>query len=347
MINFCTLFDSNYLTRGLALYESLVKVCPSFHLYVVTFDQASYDYLSTNKPSFLTPISLQDFEDSALVQVKSTRSPAEYCWTCTPSVILYCIETFNLDACTYLDADMLFFHNPEILFEEDREASIVITSHNYSRIYDQSAISGTYCVQFMYFRNDTKAMKALRWWRERCLEWCYAYVEDGKFGDQKYLEDWPTRFEAVHVLNQPGAGLAPWNLQQYTFYYSGKQLTLKEKLSGNSFPVVFFHFHGLKFHTDNKVSFTGSLYELDDQAKDIFYIPYTKELLRISNTISGVHKNIKSNGANTESPSRKSVLLNFIRERLILLKRKKLSPLQGRNYNFARHYHYYELDNLQ
>lgn len=347
MINFCTLFDSNYLTRGLALYESLLKVCSSFHLFVVTFDQASFEYLSSNKPVFLTPISLQDFEDAALLEVKPTRSPAEYCWTCTPSVILYCIEKFDLDSCTYLDADMMFYHNPQILFEENPSASVIITSHNYTRIYDQSDISGTYCVQFMYFRNDSTGLKALRWWRERCLEWCYAHVEDGKFGDQKYLEDWPTRFEAVHVLKQPGAGLAPWNLQQYNFYNSGNQNLLRQKSTGQAFPVVFFHFHGLKFFIDNKVSFTGSIYELGDEAKDTFYIPYTRELLRISNLISGENKNIKSNGAKLESPSRKSVLLNFIRERLILLKRRKLSPLQASNYNFARHYHYYELDNLQ
>jgi hypothetical protein len=45
MLNFCTLFDSNYLSRGLALFESLKKTETNFHLYVVAFDNECYDYL--------------------------------------------------------------------------------------------------------------------------------------------------------------------------------------------------------------------------------------------------------------------------------------------------------------
>ena len=45
-LNFCTLFDSNYLLKGLSLYESLVKQCKSdFHLYVFLFDDKSYDIM--------------------------------------------------------------------------------------------------------------------------------------------------------------------------------------------------------------------------------------------------------------------------------------------------------------
>lgn len=39
MFNFCTLFDSYYLDKGIALYESLEKVCKDFHLYIFCFDK--------------------------------------------------------------------------------------------------------------------------------------------------------------------------------------------------------------------------------------------------------------------------------------------------------------------
>ena len=44
-MNFCTLFDSYYLDKGLALYASLDKVCENFTLYIFCFDDRSYEIL--------------------------------------------------------------------------------------------------------------------------------------------------------------------------------------------------------------------------------------------------------------------------------------------------------------
>ena len=240
MINFCTLFDSNYLTRGLALNESLARVCPTYHLYVVAFDDNSYEYLLKACLPNLTPISLKEFEDEKLLAIKPSRSIAEYCWTCTSSVILYCIETFQLPSCTYLDADMIFYDDPFILIQEMRNESVLITEHRYTRDYDVSATHGKYCVQFMYFKNDQNGLTALRWWRDRCVEWCFSYLEDGKFGDQLYLNDWPERFPGVYVLQHPGGGLAPWNIQQYSPEQREGKIFISDKMKGGLYPVVFF-----------------------------------------------------------------------------------------------------------
>ncbi len=346
MTNFCTLFDSNYLTRGLTLYQSLTKTCKEFHLYVITFDDAAYQYLLNSKLPLLTPIALSDFEDEQLLSIKNTRSPAEYCWTCTPSVILYCIETFGIDQCTYVDADMIFYQHPGILLEEDKTASIFITRHNYTKSYDQSEISGIFCVQFMGFRNTKDGLEALRWWRQKCLEWCYAYAEDGKFGDQKYLDDWPSRFKGVHVIQHPGAGLAPWNVQQYNFSEINGSPWLKDKNTQASFPVIFYHFHGLKFYTDNILSLSGTLYEISDTVKRLFYFPYVRMLISLANDIQKSYPGIKMHGASSRSPSKQSALKAFIRERLIFIGKGKMSLFRLRNYNFARHYHFHKMDTI-
>jgi len=267
MYNYCTLFDSNYLTRGLAMYESLKKHSDSFHLYIFAFDNKSYELLKKLDLEFVTVISLKEFEDEELLKIKDSRSAGEYCWTCTPSTIKYCIETYALESCTYLDADLYFFSNPSVLIDEMGEKSVLITEHRYTPMYDQSATSGIYCVQFMTFKNDTNGMKVLNWWRDSCNEWCYGRFEDGKFGDQKYLDDWTIRFEGIHVLENLGGGVAPWNIQQYN-------------LSKREFDLVFYHFHNFKFLQNDKVSF--GLYKFDNNDYDILYKPYIKHLKKIT-----------------------------------------------------------------
>src|SRR5262249_5291447 len=170
-------------------------------------------------------IGLDDLEehDPGLLDVKPSRSRTEYYWTATPAVCSYALKTEpGLESITYLDADLMFFADPAPAFEELADGSILIVPHRYApehRIWEEPC--GIYNVQFVTFRRDANGLAALDWWRERCLEWCYNRYEDGRFGDQKYLDDWPTRFGGVRVLEHLGGGLAPWNVGQYRLERDG------------------------------------------------------------------------------------------------------------------------------
>ncbi len=277
MYHYCTLFDSHYLTRGLAMWKSLERHCPSYHLYIFAFDDESKEILVALELSNVTVISLNDFENERLLEVKPTRSKAEYCWTCTPSVIDYCIHTYGLSDCTYIDADLYFFSNPNVLIEEMGSKSVLITEHRYTKKYDQSATSGIYCVQFITFKNTSDGMTALNWWKDRCIEWCYARKEDGKFGDQKYLDDWTTRFEGIHVLQNLGGGVAPWNVQQYQLSNIENKVYLQP--TGQRDELVFFHFHFIKFYPNNRVDLGD--YTLHNPVLVNVYRPYLMEIMEI------------------------------------------------------------------
>lgn len=269
---FCTLFDSNYLTRGLAMYYSLINVKEEFELYIVCFDNLAYDILKSLKLRNVVAIPLYDFENKELLRVKSTRSKGEYCWTCTPHVIRYIIDKYQLPEVTYLDADLYFFNKPSVLLEEFRKSSkdVMITEHRYTREYDQTLTSGIYCVQFMTFKRSTNGLKVLEWWQERCLEWCYAKAEDGKFGDQKYLDDWLERFDSVHVLEHLGGGVAPWNIQQYQI---GKGPCVDDA------HVIFYHFHAFQWLPGNQYDL-GS-YKLTSRIIELIYDPYIEMLQNV------------------------------------------------------------------
>jgi len=283
MLNFCTLFDINYINHGLTMYESLKRHCEDFHLYVFAFCDKSYNLLKKLNLEKVTVISLKEFEDEELLKVKPTRSKGEYCWTCTSSTILYCLKNFNLENCTYLDADLYFYDNPKILIDEmeANQKTVLITEHRYTPRHDASKTSGKYCVQFMTFKNEPKALEVLNWWRNSCIEWCYARYEDGKFGDQKYLDDWLTRFDCIHSLENLGGGVGPWNIQQYDFKQKNKKIYLIKKSDKSKTPVIFFHMEVVKVQSDGFIANDRpDLYDIPYKYGKLFYKNYMKSLIK-------------------------------------------------------------------
>lgn len=246
--NFCTLFDSYYLTRGLVLYDSLLANCESFHLYIYAFDDSSFDKLVSLDLEHATIIPLATFETEDLLAVKKSRTIAEYCWTCTASTIWHSIKNFQLDHCTYLDADMCFFSNPSSIFSEIGNASIGITEHNFSPKLKASEIYGKYCVQFVYFKSNEIGLKALDWWRLKCIDWCYAKLEEDRYGDQKYLESFKHLFNDVCIIQELGCGIAPWNIDDFEGIENNRSegLILSHK-DGRKGKLIFYHYQGLKF----------------------------------------------------------------------------------------------------
>jgi hypothetical protein len=277
---YCTLFDANYLPRGLALYESLRRHEAGSRLRVFCMDSATKSILDRLDLPDLLPIALQELEqhDPELRAVKGDRTPLEYCWTATPSVALYCLEREpKVDLITYLDADLYFFSSAQPIFDELDGEAVMIVPHRYApETAHLEATSGIYNVELVSFRRDDDGLEALRWWRERCLEWCYYRVEDGKLGDQKYLDDWPERFERVHVLEHVGGGLAPWNVSRYRIHERGGEVMVDDV------PLVFYHFHSLKlFRTPSPFRRAwSSAYPVEGEELRLMWQPYLAALGR-------------------------------------------------------------------
>jgi hypothetical protein len=152
----------------------------------------------------------------------------------------------------------------------------------------------------MCFKNDDRGMSVLNWWRSVCLEWCYARIEDGKFGDQKYLDDWVTRFKGVHELQHIGGGVAPWNLQQYKFKLIEDKIYLKETNNANYTPLVFFHFHGLNFFLENIIQIAPSYY-LKNKTIKYIYTPYIKLLQHFKEQVEAIDNSFDANAAKQKS----------------------------------------------
>lgn len=266
MEHYVTLFDRLFLPQGLALHMSMERVLTDYTLWVLCIDDEVDDLLSKLKLPNVRLLKLSELETDEMKRVKQERARNEYCWTITPFAPRFVFEA-DADAgrVTYIDADIWFRKKPNLIFSEFEASGkdVLITDHAYAPEYDQSATSGQYCVQFVTFtRNGGELVR--KWWEERCIEWCFARVEQGKFGDQMYLDDWPERFpDQVHVLQDKELAMAPWNATRFPYGQS-----------------VFWHFQSLRLlnGSGNAPFAEWGPYIIPKPAKRNVYAPYLLDL---------------------------------------------------------------------
>jgi hypothetical protein len=301
-IHYATYFDRHYLSRGLALYRSLCRNSPPFLLYVLCLDADTQRALSHMRLDKLVTIPLEKLEqkDAALLGVKESRRPVEYYWTCTAPLLLYIMAQYpEVDLITYLDADLLFFSDPSPIYRELRDRSILIVEHRYGSPEDPRLETyGKYNVGLLAFRRTALGLACLAWWRERCIEWCFLRMEAGKFGDQRYLEEWPSRFGDVAVLQHRGSGLAPWNVENYELRSDGAQLLVDGE------PLVFYHFSNLRiiYRWLYDPDLGRGLSRMARLLKKHVYVPYIRELraavdlIRAAGEVPSPVESIRRNG---------------------------------------------------
>ena len=264
--HFVTLFDFGFLPQGLCLYRSLESNCTKFHLWILCLDHKVFSYLSSLNLPNVSLLDLTKLESSELKDIKQQRTRAEYCWTLTPWSIYWVFQDKpDIQRVTYVDADLFFLDSLEPIYQDfDQSAcSVLLTKHNYSPEHDQSFERGIYCVQFLTFARGPGEV-VLSWWKEKCIEWCFDRVENGKFGDQKYLEEFPKLFaNDVHICTLDSAFLAPWNVSHYRYS-----------------EAICYHFHGLRVMPNHMIF--ASDYLLPVPVLNNIYRPYISLMFELA-----------------------------------------------------------------
>lgn len=282
--NYCTLFDSKYLAKGLALHASMLRHSTEpFVLYMLAMDHETFQILDELKLQNVRLMPLESFETAmGMKSVRESRSLVEYFWTCASSLCEYLMKHVPLDSVTYLDADLFFFSDPKAVFDEMGERSIAIIPHRFAE-QDRNRLekNGKFNVGWISFKGAT-GLKCLQRWAAQCREWCFYRNEDGKFGDQAYLDSWTEQYgKDLAIIENPGVGLAPWNLQQYqpqaidAGILKGIHLVHLDELH----EIVFYHFHEYRSESDL------TRWPLRPIDREIIYAPYIQELRRIHEEI--------------------------------------------------------------
>jgi hypothetical protein len=218
--HFVTLFDINFIPQGIGLWKSLGKHHDHFILWIIAMDAECEILLKQLQLKDVRVLLIDDYMNEQLRMAKSNRSNVEFFWTVTPftPTMIFDFDP-SVQRITYIDADVFILRDVLGVFVdfECSGASVLLTEHAFSPDHDASKLVGRFCVQFMTF-NRHKSRPVLEWWQERCLELCPAIPIDGKFGDQKYLDDFPALFgELIYVHPRRSEFQGPWNSARFPY----------------------------------------------------------------------------------------------------------------------------------
>ena len=237
MRHYVTLFDSNYLVKGLLMLRSLQRVSRGpYEVTVIALDERVASLKSAN--AVFVPYAALETAVTALREVRRIRTRREWCWSLASAALRWRMTQVEPnEIVTYLDSDLGFYSDPEACFGELGDRSIGIVPHRFAAEYESYIdTSGEFNVSLVSLRNDEVGRRCAEVWTQQVLENC----SESDCGDQRYLDAWPTEYgDHLCVFGSPGIGVAPWNVFGY------EVTTAPAGVTANGHPVVFYHYHEL------------------------------------------------------------------------------------------------------
>lgn len=272
--------DTKYLLFALTLIRSVQKhssIPLTFHYYCM--DQNTFQKLQTVQlqnviiyaPEILVQpvfgIFKQNNPARRLQQLKQTEYHY-FCWSIASVFSDYIMNKIQCDSVTYIDADIMFHKDLNLIFNEIGTKDVGIFKHRFLADNEECPY-GKYNVGVVYFKNSNKGRALLSWWADAVLQ--KKYPEYATCGDQKYLEYFPKVCspEQIYIDENIGHG-APWQWQCFGFD------KLKDGIiewRGSEQPLVFTHFSKFVYDLEKNTFSPTSIYQNYTQNNKVFEHP--------------------------------------------------------------------------
>lgn len=268
MTAFCMLFNSgSYAIEGWVCHYTMYRLDPKIKIYVLCMDQGVLKRARELTDRGIVPITLADFEKAypQVKAVKQSRSFKEYIVTMKPFLPEYIFDNFGENELVFTDSDMAFWSDPSEIIEDLGKNSFSAKDHE----IEPTRKAGRFNVGLLAYKDDEHCRTWLKWWQERCVEWCHWYsAPGGKFAEQGYLtilHTHPNKFKGFLSTLHPGINLAPWNIMKHRLSKDGNQL----KVDGKN--LICYHYHEFELK-GNSYKPTG--WKLPPNARELLYDPY-------------------------------------------------------------------------
>ena len=245
---YVTLSDSDFAPRTITMLESLRKFDVFSEFLFVTVGEFSAEELGAIRLLNIPTAPIEEIISKILYeQIISSRSALSSFWT-FPSVVISKLisKDSSFSDIVYLDADLYFYGDVQECWEEIPFGNLGIVRHNFSKRLESSfPDSGEFNVSWVSFPKDEFGKNVAEEWAQQCLEQCpdAPIVYNGKtiYGDQRYLDEWPIKYEKkLTQISHKGVGVAPWNYENYSISFEKNW-----KVDENN--LIFYHFSSHQF----------------------------------------------------------------------------------------------------
>lgn len=289
---FCMVVSRTRLIQAIACFLSLYKNMDNFKVYILCVDEKCYEFLKEINLDKIVLVTIAELNREDLLAIKASRKLNQYCWTLKPGFIKY---IFTLDdsinRVTYIDSDLFFYQNPNVIFENQPDASVLLSSGEiflpmYSKEFNQTmqTLTGNFNSGFISFKKDINGLQCVNWWDKMCVDSCTSNPEDNKFGDQKYLDDMPFLFNNVYEITTQGINIGHWNYLKYKFTVSNDNVMV------NNNKLIFYHFSGFRIISKYDIR---QVHEEDRVNIPFIYQIYKRALGKIIDDVEKIDPNFK------------------------------------------------------
>lgn len=274
---FCTLSDYGYLSKGLVLYESLLRhSAGNFNLYYLCLDEKSYDTLRKLNLKSIIPLPKEEIGNLAY----ATKDYRSYCYTLSSRLCSYLMNSKKIDDILYIDSDIIFYYDFEKIYDEIGDKSIGVVPHWHNQ---KGSRSGIYNVGVVYFKGDKDGRDCLSLWNSCVLNPDNPYKKEyGTCYDQRYLELFEVKFpKSFCVIQDKIVQVASWNFHLFSYNkFTKEDMRVVLKSTNKEFLIVFIHFN--RFVLDFKNN-TYKFCQRMDKNKEYKYLytPDSYEILEI------------------------------------------------------------------
>lgn len=260
MNHYVTFADTNYMPLALTLYESILKYSKGeFCLHFLVNSEKDFALIK-NLPNIKAYLFDECKKENDCFQTlegftKKHNDFSPFHFMTTP-VFTHHVMSRNDVSVLYLDADLFFYDDPDLIIKSIRDKSIGLCTHKSMMREKGGPNNGYFNVGSIYFANDQLGKECLEWWVSVCLDNQNPFFSVyGQCGDQKYLELFEdiVGVDNIKIIDYDIGHVAPWNINMMTLkdgymdWDDRDNFVLKDKKSIVQ-KIIYMHFSHFVFN---------------------------------------------------------------------------------------------------